>query len=124
MRVTRRSIAIGILFVLVTAAPALAVGPNDGAYAVVQTLPGAPTLHATLVILQNGSGIGVMFLYPEGFWVFGFSILSDTNRIQGNLTQTDGSHYGFFDLTLANGAVNGTVEELGVTYNATGQRFF
>jgi hypothetical protein len=124
MRATCRSIVIGIVLILAAAAPALAVGPNDGAYAVVETLPGSPTLHATLVILQNGGGIGVMFLYPEGFWVFGFSILSETNRIQGSLTQTDGTHYGAFDLTLANGAVSGTVEELGVTYNATGQRFF
>jgi hypothetical protein len=115
---------MGIVLILAAAAPALAVGPNDGAYAVVETLPGSPTLHATLVILQNGNGIGVMFLYPEGFWVFGFSPLSETNRIEGTLTQPDGTHYGSYSLTLANGAVNGTVEELGVTYSATGQRFF
>ncbi len=33
-------------------------------------------------------------------------------------------HYGFFSLTVANGTVSGAIEELGVTYNATGQRFF
>ena len=124
MRVTCRSIMVSLVLVLAAAAPALAVGPNDGAYDVVETLPGSPTLHATLVILQNGSGIGVMFLYPEGFWVFGFSLLSATNHIEGSLTQTDGTHYGSFSLTLNNGTVSGTVEELGVTYNATGQRFF
>jgi hypothetical protein len=124
MRVTCRSILVALVLVLAAAAPALAVGPNDGAYDVVETLPGSPTLHATLVILQNGNAIGVMFLYPEGFWVFGFSNLSATNHIEGTLTQTDGTHYGSFSLTLANGAVNGTVEELGVTYNASGQRFF
>ena len=124
MRVTCRNILVALVLVLAAAAPALAVGPNDGAYDVVETLPGSPTLHATLVILQNGSEIGVMFLYPEGFWVFGFSLLSATNHIEGSLTQTDGTHYGSFSLTLNNGTVSGTVEELGVTYNATGQRFF
>ena len=124
MRVTCRSILVALVLVLAAAAPALAVGPNDGAYDVVETLPGSPTLHATLVILQNGSGIGVMFLYPEGFWVFGFSSLSPTNHIEGTLTQTDGTPYGSYSLTLNNGAVSGTVEELGVTYNATGERFF
>ena len=56
------------------------------------------------MILQDGNGIGVMFLYPEGFWVFGFSTLSPTNRIEGTLTQTDGTHYGSYSLTLNNGA--------------------
>jgi hypothetical protein len=123
MHMSLRGIAIGIVLLL-AAAPALAVGPNDGVYAVVETLPSAATLTATLVIQQNGTGIGVFFLFPEGFWVYGFSFLTESNHIQGDLTQTDGSHYGFFSLTLANGNVSGTVEELGVTFDATGQRFF
>ena len=89
MHMTRRGIAIGILLLL-AAAPALAVGPNDGVYAVVENL-------ARIADAPRDAGDPAerdrdrrVLLYPEGFWVFGFSLLSESNHIEGNLTQTDG----------------------------------
>ena len=124
MRMTFRAVAIGIVVLLAATTPALAVGPHDGAYAVVETLPGSSDLQTTLVVLQNGTSLGLAFLFPEGFWVFGVGILSPSNQIQGPLTQSDGSPYGAFDLTIADGHVNGSIEEQGTTYSASGQRIF
>ncbi len=124
MRMTFRVVAIGMLMLLAATAPALAVGPLDGAYAVVESSPGSSDLQTTLVVLQEGTALGLAFLFPEGFWVFGTGTLSPSNQIQGSLFQADGSAYGSFNLTIANGHVNGTIEEQGTTYSATGPRIF
>jgi hypothetical protein len=124
MRMTLRVVAFGMLILLAATAPVLAVGPQDGAYAVVESLPGSSDLQTTLVVLQEGTALGLAFLFPEGFWVFGSGTLSPSNQIQGTLFQADGSAYGSFNLTIANGQVNGTIEEQGTTYSATGPRIF
>jgi hypothetical protein len=119
-----RVIAIGMLILLAAAAPALAVGPQDGAYAVVESAPGSSDLHTTLMVLQEGSALGLALLFPEGFWVFGSGTLSPSNQIQGTLFESDGTPYGSFNLTIANGQVSGTIEEQGTTYSAAGPRIF
>ena len=124
MHLTFRAVAIGILALLAAAAPALAVGPQDGAYAVVESAPGSSDLQTTLVVLQEGTALGLALLFPEGFWVFGSGTLSPSNQIQGNLFEANGSAYGSFNLTIANGHVSGTIEEQGTTYSAAGPRIF
>lgn len=124
MRMTFRVVAIGMLMLLAATAPALAVGPQDGAYALVESAPGSSDLQTTLVVLQEGTALGLALLFPEGFWVFGTGTLSPSNQIQGTLFEADGSAYGSFNLTIANGQVNGTIEEQGTTYSATGPRIF
>ena len=99
-------------------------GPLDGAYAVVESAPGSSDLQTTLVVLQEGTALGLALLFPEGFWVFGSGTLSPSNQIQGTLFEADGSAYGSFNLTIANGQVNGTIEEQGTTYSAAGPRIF
>ena len=124
MRMTFRVVAIGMLMLLAATAPALAVGPQDGAYAITESAPGSSDLQTTLVVLQEGTALGLALLFPEGFWVFGSGTLSPSNQIQGTLFEADGSAYGSFNLTIANGQVNGTIEEQGTTYSATGPRIF
>ena len=124
MRMMSRVAAIGMLMLLAATAPAFAAGPQDGAYAVVESLPGSSDLQTTVVVLQEGTALGLALLFPEGFWVFGSGTLSPSNQIQGSLLQADGSAYGSFNLTIANGQVNGTIEEQGTTYSATGPRIF
>jgi hypothetical protein len=122
MHMTFRVVAIGMLLLLAATVPALAVGPQDGAYAVVESAPGSSDLQATLVVLQQGTALGLALLFPEGFWVYGTGNLSPSNQIQGTLFEANGSAYGSFDLTIANGHVNGTIEEQGTTYSAAGPR--
>ena len=124
MGMTLRVVAIGMLILLAATAPALAVGPQDGAYAVVESAPGSSDLQTTLVVLQEGTALGLALLFPEGFWVFGSGTLSPTNQIQGTLFESNGSAYGSFNLTIANGHVSGSIEEQGTTYSAAGQRIF
>ena len=124
MHVTLRAVAIGVLVLLAATAPALAAGPQDGAYAVVESAPGSSNLQTTLVVLQEGTALGLALLFPEGFWVYGTGTLSPSNQIQGNLVQADGSAYGSFNLSIANGHVNGSIEEQGTTYSAAGPRIF
>ena len=124
MRMTFRVVAIGMLMLLAAAAPALAAGPLDGAYAIVESAPGSSDLQTTLVVLQEGTALGLALLFPEGFWVFGSGTLSPSNQIQGSLFEANGSAYGSFNLTIANGQVNGTIEEQGTTYSAAGPRIF
>jgi hypothetical protein len=124
MGMTPRVVAIGTLILLAATAPALAVGPQDGAYAVVESAPGSSDLQTTLVVLQEGSALGLALLFPEGFWVFGSGTLSPTNQIQGTLFESNGSAYGSFNLTIADGHVSGSIEEQGATYSAAGQRIF
>ena len=124
MRMTFRLVAIGMLMLLAATAPALAVGPQDGAYAIIESAPGSSDLQTTLVVLQEGTALGLALLFPEGFWVFGSGTLSPSNQIQGTLFESNGSAYGSFNLTIANGQVNGTIEEQGTTYSATGPRIF
>ena len=124
MRMMLRVVAIGMLMLLAATAPALAAGPQEGAYAVVESAPGSSDLQTTLVVLQNGTALGLALLFPEGFWVFGTGTLSPSNQIQGSLFQADGSAYGSFNLTIADGHVNGSIEEQGTTYSAAGQRIF
>lgn len=124
MRMTFRVVAIGMLMLLAAAAPALAAGPQDGAYAIVESAPGSSDLQTTLVVLQEGTTLGLALLFPEGFWVYGSGTLSPSNQIQGSLFEANGSAYGSFNLTIANGQVNGTIEEQGTTYSATGPRIF
>src|ERR1700675_197071 len=100
MHVTLRAVAIGVLVLLAATAPALAAGPQDGAYAVVESAPGSSNLQTTLVVLQEGAALGLALLFPEGFWVFGSGILSPSNQIQGSLFQADGSAYGSFNLSI------------------------
>ena len=121
---TFRVVAIGMLILLAATVPALAVGPQDGAYAVVESAPGSSNLQTTLVVLQVGSTLGLALLFPEGFWVFGSGTLSPTNQIQGSLFESDGTAYGSFNLTIADGHVNGSIEEQGTTYSAAGPRIF
>jgi hypothetical protein len=124
MHMPLRVVAIGMLMLLAATAPALAVGPQEGAYAVVESAPGSSDLQTTLVVLQEGTTLGLALLFPEGFWVYGTGTLSPSNQIQGNLFQADGSAYGSFNLSIANGHVNGTIEEQGTTYSAAGSRIF
>ena len=124
MHMTFRVVAIGMLMFLAATAPALAAGPQDGAYAVIESAPGSSDLQTTLVVLQEGTALGLAFLFPEGFWVFGTGTLSPSNQIQGSLFQADGSAYGSFNLTIANGHVSGSIEEQGTTYSAAGPRIF
>ena len=124
MRFRFRAVAIGMLILLAAAAPALAVGPQDGAYAVVESSPGSSDLQTTLVVLQEGSALGLALLFPEGFWVFGSGTLSPSNQIQGTLFESDGSAYGSFNLTIADGHVNGSIVEQGTAYSAAGPRIF
>jgi hypothetical protein len=124
MHSTFRAVAIGILALFAAAAPALAVGPQDGAYAVVESAPGSSNLQTTLVVLQEGTALGLALLFPEGFWVYGTGTLSPSNQIQGTLFQADGTAYGSFNLSIADGHVNGSIEEQGTTYSATGPRIF
>ena len=124
MHLTFRAVAIGILALLAAAAPALAVGPQDGAYAVVESAPGSSNLQTTLVVLQEGTALGLALLFPEGFWVYGSGTLSPSNQIQGTLFQADGTAYGSFNLSIPDGHVNGSIEEQGTTYSATGPRIF
>ena len=76
MRLTFRVVAIGMLMLFAAAAPALAAGPQDGAYAIVESAPGSSDLQTTLVVLQEGTALGLALLFPEGFWVFGSGTLS------------------------------------------------
>ena len=124
MRMTFRVVAIGMLMLLAATAPALAVGPQDGAYAIVESAPGSSDLQTTLVVLQEGTALGLALLFPEGFWVFGSGTLSPSNQIQGTLFEANGSAYGSFNLTIADGHVSGTIEEQGTTYSAAGPRIF
>lgn len=124
MRMTFRAVGIGILVLLAATGPALAAGPQDGAYAVVESAPGSSDLQTTLVVLQEGTALGLAFLFPEGFWVYGTGTLSPSNQIQGTLFQANGSAYGSFNLTIADGHVNGSIEEEGTTYSAAGPRIF
>ena len=124
MRMTCRVVAIGMLMLLAATAPALAAGPQEGAYAVVESAPGSSDLQTTVVVLQEGTALGLALLFPEGFWVYGTGTLSPSNQIQGNLVQADGSAYGSFNLSIANGHVNGSIEEQGTTYSAAGPRIF
>jgi prepilin-type processing-associated H-X9-DG protein len=124
MHMTFRVVAIGMLMFLAATAPALAVGPQEGAYAVVESSPGSSNLQTTLVVLQEGTALGLALLFPEGFWVYGTGTLSPSNQIQGSLLQADGSAYGSFNLSFADGHVNGTIVEEGTTYSAAGQRIF
>ena len=119
-----RIVAIGMLILLAATAPALAVGPQDGAYAVVESSPGSSNLQTTLMVLQEGSTLGLALLFPEGFWVFGSGTLSPSNQIQGTLFEADGTAYGSFTLTIVDGHVNGSIEEQGTTYSAAGPRIF
>jgi hypothetical protein len=121
---TFRVVAIGMLILLAATVPAVAVGPQDGAYAVVESSPGSSNLQTTLVVLQAGSTLGLALLFPEGFWVFGSGTLSPSNQIQGPLFEADGTAYGSFNLTIADGHVNGSIEEQGTTYSAAGPRIF
>ena len=124
MRMMLRVVAVGMLMLLAATAPALAAGPQEGAYAVVESAPGSSDLQTTLVVLQEGTALGLALLFPEGFWVFGSGTLSPSNQIQGNLFEANGSAYGSFNLTIANGHVSGTIEEQGTTYSAAGPRIF
>jgi hypothetical protein len=124
MHMTLRVVAIGMLMLLAAAAPALAAGPQEGAYAVVESAPGSSDLQTTVVVLQEGTALGLALLFPEGFWVFGTGTLSPSNQIQGSLVQANGSAYGSFSLTIADGHMNGTIVEEGNTYSATGTRIF
>jgi hypothetical protein len=124
MRMMFRVVATGMLILLAATAPALAAGPQDGAYALVESSPGSDDLQTTLVVLQEGTTLGLALLFPEGFWVFGTGTLSASNQIQGSLFQADGSAYGSFNLTIANGHVNGSIVEQGTTYSAAGPRIF
>ena len=124
MHMTCRIVAIGMLMLFAAAAPALAAGPQEGAYAVVESAPGSSDLQTTVVVLQEGTAVGLALLFPEGFWVFGSGTLSPSNQIQGNLFEANGSAYGSFNLTIANGHVSGTIEEQGTTYSAAGPRIF
>ena len=119
-----RVVAIGMLMLLAATAPALAAGPQEGAYAVVESAPGSSDLQTTLVVLQQGTALGLALLFPEGFWVYGNGTLSPSNQIQGSLFQADVSAYGWFNLTFTGGHVNGTIVEEGTTYSAAGQRIF
>ena len=56
--------------------------------------------------------------------MFGSGTLSPSNQIQGALFQSDGTAYGSFNLTIANGHVNGSIEEQGTSYSAAGPRIF
>ena len=124
MHMTFRVVAIGMLMLLAATAPALAVGAQEGAYAVVESAPGSSNLQTTLVVLQEGTALGLALLFPEGFWVYGNGTLSPSNQIQGHLLQADGSAYGSFNLSIAGGHVSGTIEEQGTTYSAAGTRIF
>ena len=124
MRMMLRVVAVGILMLLAATAPALAAGPQEGAYAVVESAPGSSDLQTTIVVLQDGTALGLALLFPEGFWVYGTGTLSPSNQIQGSLFQADGSAYGSFNLTFAAGQVNGTIVEEGTSYSATGHRIF
>ena len=124
MRMTVRAVAIGILLLIAATAPALAVGPHDGAYAIIESAPGSSDLQTTLVVLQQGAALGLALLFPEGFWVYGSGTLSPSNQIQGTLFEADGNDYGSFNLTIVDGQVTGTIEEQGTTYNAAGPRIF
>ena len=124
MRLTFRVVAIGMLMLLAATGAALAAGPQDGAYAIVESAPGSSDLQTTLVVLQEGTALGLALLFPEGFWVYGTGTLSPSNQIQGGLFEADGSAYGSFSLTIADGHVNGSIEEQGTTYSAAGQRIF
>ena len=56
--------------------------------------------------------------------VFGSGTLSPSNQIQGSLFEANGTAYGSFNLTIADGRVSGTIEEQGTTYRAAGPRIF
>jgi len=53
-----------------------------------------------------------------------YCCLSASNQIQGSLVQANGSAYGSFSLTIADGHMTGTIVEEGTTYSATGTRIF
>ena len=122
---TKRVVGVAILFLLVACAPAFAVGPLDGAYQISQTSPGREPLTSFLVIIQNDTDVALALLFPEGFWVFGSAQLAGVggNSIQATLLDPEGPQYGSINVTIVDRQVTGSIEEGGVTYSASGQKF-
>jgi hypothetical protein len=120
---TKRVVGVAILLLLAASAPAFAVGPLDGAYQILETSPGLQSLTSFLVIIQNDADIGLALLFPEGFWVFGSAQLVGGTSIQATLFDTAGLQYGSINVTIVDGRVTGSIEESGVTYSASGQKF-
>ena len=112
-------------FLLVACAPAFAVGPLDGAYQISQTSPGGEPLTSFMVIIQNDTDVALALLFPEGFWVFGSAQLAGVggNSIQATLLDPEGPQDGSINVTIVDRQVTGSIEEGGVTYSASGQKF-
>lgn len=119
---TVRAVGVAALVLLAMAAPAFAVGPLDGAYQISQTAAGLPPLVSYVVIIQTDADIALALLFPEGFWVYGWTVLIDEHVIQAALLNPDGTAYGSVALTIVNGHVTGTIVEEGVAYVATGDK--
>ena len=102
---------------------ALAVGPLDGAYSVVQSNPTYGTFLTYIVVIQNGSTIGFASLDPsDGTWTYGFGTLSGS-QVTGTLFRVDGTAYGTFLVTVTGTTFSGTFVESGIPFTCSGSKF-
>jgi hypothetical protein len=123
----RQFAALVLLACLVIAGAAQAVGPLDGVYALTASDGEGTTpypLH--LVVIQNGTQVGVAFLDPfYGDYHFGFGTLDAQQRLQGPLFYGEGLAAGSFDLRFLAGGVQGSgvLYEFPFTYGSGPKAF-
>ena len=125
LRILSPAIVVVIVVVLLaTFAPAIAVGPDDGVWWVVQT---NSTLDVSIAnytsVHQNGSNMLMGFYKSNGFWTYGVGVRSG-NTIQGTSYTPNGQTYATWTVTISGNTISGSGIETGYPVTITAVRVF
>jgi len=115
--------------VVLAAAPAIAVGPNDGVYQLVESSPsfgsftGYASVHQNDTFLAQGFNIVIGFMRGNGTWSYGLGVRSG-NTIQGTSYTPNGQTYATWTVTISGNTISGSSIETGYPVTITAVRVF
>jgi hypothetical protein len=111
------------LLVSAAVAPALAVGPLDGAYLVTLSNPTVGTLNQAATVIQNGNALLLIALFFDGTWGYGLGTLTG-NTAQGTLYLPTGVTFGSFSVAIGQTQITGESIVNGVPYTFAATKVF
>jgi hypothetical protein len=117
--------ALALLAFLGIASLAQAAGPLDGVYTLNATAPDSDPFQMYLVVIQNGTVVGIAILDPLfGEYFYGFATLSAEQGLQGVLFYGDGLEAGSFNLRFQGTNVVGDATLFEFPFTFVGPKVF
>lgn len=124
----RRLAALSLLAIVSLVAcpwPAMAAGPHDGAYDVVETNATQVVLERYyVVVIESGQNFGFVMLHFDGTWTYGIGTQTTPTSAQGTLFLSNGTSFGSFSLTLTDAVLSGQLRADDRTNTIAGVKFF